>query len=93
SRAHEVAERCGDGEMAGYALLIMIEEMCQHLDDDERLDAGERVEQLLGRSQQTLIRERLGKCLNQIREAKAEKAGSLDLQSHKVGDSGDSVTE
>lgn len=87
SRAHEVAERCGDSEQAGYALLIMIEEMCQLLDDDERLDAGARVEQLLGCSQQTLIRERLGKCLKHIREVNAKKVGSLDLQSDEVGDS------
>ncbi|HZI85765.1 MAG TPA: hypothetical protein VFD48_02950, partial [Pyrinomonadaceae bacterium] len=35
-RARRVAERCGDRESAGRALLILIEEMCDQLPDDER---------------------------------------------------------
>ena len=34
-RARRVAERCGDREGAGRALLILIEEMCEQLADDE----------------------------------------------------------
>lgn len=35
-RARRVAERCGDYEGAGRALLILIEEMCDQLGEDER---------------------------------------------------------
>jgi tetratricopeptide (TPR) repeat protein len=61
-RAYEVAERCGDSEGAGRALLVLIEEMCEQLDDDERLELGTRLDQLLSHSQQASIRERLRKC-------------------------------
>jgi tetratricopeptide (TPR) repeat protein len=39
-RARRVAERCGDREGAGRALLILIEEMCDQLADDERREIG-----------------------------------------------------
>jgi hypothetical protein len=65
-RAHQVAERCGDTEGAGSALLIVIEEMCDQLEDDERLEIGARLNQLLARSQKASTLERLGKCLELI---------------------------
>ncbi|HXD32108.1 MAG TPA: ATP-binding protein [Pyrinomonadaceae bacterium] len=71
-RAQRVAERCGDREGAGKSLLILIEEMCDQLDDDERREIGGRLDQLLSNSQQALTRERLRKCLEKIATAHAE---------------------
>ncbi len=39
-RARRVAERCGDSEGAGRPLLILIEEMCEQLGEDERQEIG-----------------------------------------------------
>lgn len=71
-RARRVAERCGDNEGAGRALLILIEEMCEQLGDDERREIGSRANQLLANSQQKLTRERLRNCLERIAAAHAE---------------------
>jgi signal transduction histidine kinase/ActR/RegA family two-component response regulator len=68
-RARRVAERCGDREGAGRALLILIEEMCEQLADDERREIGAQANQLLANSQQQATRERLRKCLDMIAEA------------------------
>jgi TolB-like protein/Tfp pilus assembly protein PilF len=64
--AHRVAERCGDSEGAGRALLIVLEEMCEQLEEEERQDLGTRLDRLLGESQQASIRIRLRKCLEAI---------------------------
>jgi hypothetical protein len=69
-RAYRVAEHCGDGEGAGRALLIVIEEMCDQLEEDERLEAGVKLDQLLAHSQQASVRERLQKCTRLIADAK-----------------------
>jgi signal transduction histidine kinase/FixJ family two-component response regulator len=71
-RARRVAERCGDNEGAGRALLILIEEMCEQLGDEERRELGGRANQLLANSQQQAIRERLHTCLERITAAHAE---------------------
>ncbi|PWT91785.1 MAG: hypothetical protein C5B55_07550 [Blastocatellia bacterium] len=68
-RAQRVAERCEDYEAAGRALLILIEEMCEQLADDERREIGAQANQLLANSQQQATRERLRKCLDMIAEA------------------------
>ena len=68
-RANRVAESCGDTEAAGCALVIMIEEMCEQLEDDERLELGARMSRLLAHSQQASILERLRKCLDAITRA------------------------
>ncbi len=65
-RARRVAERCGDYEAAGRALLIVIEEMCEHLGDDERQEIGAQASQLLANSQHANTSERLQKCLDRI---------------------------
>jgi tetratricopeptide (TPR) repeat protein len=57
--AYQVAARCGDGEGAGRALLIMVEEMCNQLENEERLEVEAQLDRLLGHSQQASIRERL----------------------------------
>jgi tetratricopeptide (TPR) repeat protein len=49
-RAQRLAERCGDREGAGRALLILIEEMCDQLADDERREIGAQANQLLANS-------------------------------------------
>ncbi len=54
---------------AGRALLIVIEEMCEELDDRERLELGNRLDVLLGHSQQRLTLERLRKCHERIAKA------------------------
>src|ERR1700730_560907 len=65
-RAQRVAERCGDREGAGKSLLVLIEEMCEQLGDDERREIGARLDQLLASSQQASTRERLHTCLDRI---------------------------
>jgi signal transduction histidine kinase/FixJ family two-component response regulator len=71
-RARRVAERCGDYEGAGKALLILIEEMCDQLGDDERREIGSQTNQLLANSQLASTRERLRICLGRIAAAHAE---------------------
>jgi len=81
-RAQRVAERCGDNEGAGRALLILIEEMCEHLGDDEMREIGARANQLLANSQQKLTRERLRTCLERIATAHAEHEQKRDQAVH-----------
>ncbi len=81
-RARRVAERCGDDEGAGRPLLILIEEMCDHLSDDERREIGAHASQLLANSQQASTRERLRKCLEQIAVAHAEYEQQRERAAH-----------
>ncbi|MBC8031987.1 MAG: response regulator [Pyrinomonadaceae bacterium] len=71
-RARRVAERCGDYEGAGRPLLILIDELCEQLGDDERQEIGAQVSRLLANSQQKSTRERLQSCLERIAAAHAE---------------------
>jgi tetratricopeptide (TPR) repeat protein len=64
--AHRVAERCGDSEGAGRALLVVIEEMCELLGDQERQELGTRLNKLLAHSQQATTLNRLRKCTEVI---------------------------
>ena len=72
-RARRVAERCGDSEGAGKPLLIMIEEMCDQLGDNERREIGAQASQLLANSQQSSTTNRLSRCLELIAAAHAEQ--------------------
>lgn len=81
-RARRVAERCGDREGAGRALLIMIEEMCDQLHDDERREIGAQANQLLANSQQASTRERLRKCLQIISEAHTKYETEREQEIH-----------
>jgi signal transduction histidine kinase/ActR/RegA family two-component response regulator len=81
-RAQRVAGRCGDYEAAGRALLILIEEMCEQLSDDERREIGSRASQLLANSQQTQTRERLRNCLDQIAAAHAQHEQQREKAAH-----------
>jgi TolB-like protein len=64
--AHRVADRCGDSEGAGRALLVVIEEMCELLGDQERRELGARLNKLLVHSQQTTTLDRFRKCIEVI---------------------------
>jgi signal transduction histidine kinase/ActR/RegA family two-component response regulator/predicted negative regulator of RcsB-dependent stress response len=81
-RAVRVAERCGDREGAGRALLIMIEEMCEQLADDERREIGAQANQLLANSQQHATRERLRKCLEMVSEAHSRHEAQREQDIH-----------
>ncbi len=81
-RARRVAERCGDREGAGRALLILIEEMCEQLADDERREIGAQANQLLANSQQHATRERLRKCLKTIAEAHTRYEAQREQEIH-----------
>ncbi len=81
-RARRVAERCGDRESAGRALLILIEEMCEQLPDDERREIGAQANQLLANSQQHATRERLKKCLERIAEAHTLHVAQREQEIH-----------
>jgi signal transduction histidine kinase/ActR/RegA family two-component response regulator len=81
-RARRVAERCGDREGAGRALLILIEEMCEQLPDDERREIGAQANQLLTNSQQPATRERLRKCLDMIAEAHSRHEAQREQEIH-----------
>ena len=81
-RAQRVAERCGDREGAGRALLILIEEMCDQLADDERREIGAQANQLLANSQQQVTRERLRKCLDTIAEAHTRHEAQREQEIH-----------
>lgn len=81
-RAQRVAERCGDSEAAGKALLIVIEEMCEQLPDDERREIGAHANQLLANSQQQATRERLRKCLDMIAEAHSRHEAQREQEIH-----------
>jgi signal transduction histidine kinase/ActR/RegA family two-component response regulator len=81
-RARRVAERCGDRESAGRALLILIEEMCDQLPDDERREIGAQANQLLANSQQQATRERLKKSLEQIADAHTRHVAQREQEIH-----------
>jgi signal transduction histidine kinase/ActR/RegA family two-component response regulator/predicted negative regulator of RcsB-dependent stress response len=81
-RAQRIAERCEDYETAGRALLILIEEMCEQLADDERREIGAQANQLLANSQQHATRERLRKCLEIIAEAHTRYEAQREQEIH-----------
>ena len=81
-RAQRIAARCGDQEGAGRPLLILIEEMCDQLGDDERREIGAQANQLLANSQQALTRERLRNCLDRIAAAHAAHEQQREKAAH-----------
>lgn len=82
NRARRVAERCGDYEGAGRALLILIEEMCEQLGEDERQEIGAQASQLLANSQQASTCERLRNCLERIAAAHAQHEELRERATH-----------
>ncbi len=81
-RARRVAERCGNQEGAGRALLILIEEMGEQLPDDERREIGAHASQLLANSQQQSTKDRLKKCLEIIAEAHTRYEAQREQEIH-----------
>jgi signal transduction histidine kinase/CheY-like chemotaxis protein/predicted negative regulator of RcsB-dependent stress response len=81
-RARRVAERCGDYEGAGKSLLILIEEMCDHLGNDERREIGSQASQLLATSQLAATRERLQNCLERVAAAHTEYEKQREFATH-----------
>jgi len=81
-RARRVAERCGDSEGAGRPLLILIEEMCEQLGDNERREIGAQANQLLANSQQPSTSNRLRACLERIAAAQAEHEQRREKATH-----------
>ena len=60
-RARQIAERRGATEYAGRALLVVIEEMSEELEEHERRELARQLDHYLANSPQSLTRERLGK--------------------------------
>jgi len=64
--AYKVAERCGDNEGAGRALLIMFEELRSELAQTEKILIAEKLKVLFATSQQTGLLGRVEKCIAEI---------------------------
>jgi tetratricopeptide (TPR) repeat protein len=64
--AYNIAERCGDNEGAGRALLLMLEELEDSLDPVEQSQLSEELKSLLASTQQTAVRTRVEKFINRI---------------------------
>jgi len=64
--AWRIAERCGDNEGAGRALLILIEEMRSQIERAELHRMALRLRELLEHTQQASTRARLAECLKTI---------------------------
>jgi hypothetical protein len=79
-RAHQVAERCGDVEGAGAALLMMIEEMWDQLDEEERAEIATRLNRLLSDSQNESTVTRLRNCLARLAAQEDRKAQSAQIR-------------
>lgn len=70
--ACSVAERCGDSECAGRALLIMFEELSGRLDYTENTEIVGKLKRLLATTQQTNLLTRVAKCIDQMEVTKIE---------------------
>jgi tetratricopeptide (TPR) repeat protein len=64
--AYQVAERCGDREGAGRALLLMIEEIGSHLEQTEKLEMAEVLQELFLTTQPMSVRARIKTCLTEV---------------------------
>jgi TolB-like protein/tetratricopeptide (TPR) repeat protein len=61
--AYRLAQRCGDTEGAGRSLAVLVEEMFDLLEPDERNDIGNRINAMISCSHELSIHSRLQKCL------------------------------
>jgi len=75
--SNRIAESCGDREGAGRALLILMEEMFDSLEMEERLELQGRMDALLSSSQQVLILEHLRKCHERINNSNLNSNAKL----------------
>lgn len=69
--AWRIAERCGDNEGAGRALLTLIEETHTQMDDAERYRTVLQIRKLLENTQQASTHARLQRCLKQFPNSSA----------------------
>jgi TolB-like protein len=70
-RSSQLAERCGDSEGAGRALLVMIEELFETLGDEELDGVVRRLKKFLAHSQQVTTQHRLQRTLELIASRKS----------------------
>ncbi|MGI8656124.1 MAG: ATP-binding protein [Pyrinomonadaceae bacterium] len=70
-RARHIAERIGDIEGAGRAAVTLIEEMCDLLSDEDRLEIAAHADQLLAKSQHAETRARVRACRESVLAAHA----------------------
>ena len=63
---YRVAERCGDKESAGRALLILIEEMGDQIEQTEKIYLSEKLRKLFASTQQTALLARVEKCIANV---------------------------
>ncbi len=61
--AYRVAERCGDNEGAGRALLIMLEEMGECLEQPERVQVSKKLKTLFATTEQAELLSRVEKSI------------------------------
>jgi len=71
--ANRLAERCGDDEGAGRALLVLVERVGPWLERRELEDFGSRLNNLLAETQQSSTRVRVANCLDWILENTAHE--------------------
>jgi TolB-like protein len=64
--AYKVAERCGDHEGAGRALLLMFEELGDRLDQGEKLVFSEKMKNLFAKTQQSALLVRVEKIIANV---------------------------
>src|SRR5262249_6301508 len=64
--AYTIAERCGDNEGAGRALLLMVEELEDSLDLIEKTQISDKLKELLASTQQTALRTRVEKFIKRV---------------------------
>jgi tetratricopeptide (TPR) repeat protein len=67
NRAHRVAERCGDAEGAGRAVVIL-GEIVKELDEEDRLELKYQVKKLLENTERLAVRAPLEQCLRRLVE-------------------------
>lgn len=82
--ARRIAERCGDSEGAGRALLVMLENMWTHFEEFERNDLAARMCKWLENSQQQSTRRRLHRCLEAMSKdtfGPAQSTGKINPRS------------
>ena len=62
--AHRIAERCGYYEGAGLALLVLLEELPDHILPNERAVIINKMQRLLANSEQLSIKDRINKLVS-----------------------------
>jgi TolB-like protein len=64
--AYKVAERCGDNEGAGRALLLILEELGDHVEQAEKTQMAEKLKRLFAATQQTAVLSRVERSIAEI---------------------------